>query len=522
MMEFLSATGMLRHGERMRRPNLGLVAVLAILAATIPADAKKNERKAPELKRWIDGPIRYIAEKPEVETFRSLKADDDRILFVERFWARRDPHPETMTNEFRQLFWERVREANDSFLDSGVEGWRTDRGKIHILYGPPNEIQDDVHYRADDPTSIGGIIRWVYDGRVGGRRDVNPVTVVPFVRGRGGEYKVSYDPKLSSVFFNPRKMEAEGTDPVERWMEVVGMPGRTEMSVMLDLGKLQEVPPQAQLLLERVETREAYLTHDVAARVNRFGHPEHRGEWLVSLTVDVSYTAGRDNPAVIARFRPLSDIETGDGSSRSQRVLDEALFKVVEKDEQRFAQARILLPPDEYELTILVADPDTAKTGLLRRELRLGPLSDRFRFSDVVLAEDLESLRYRALTSYDEPYTLGPFRVVPRFSSDYVPGDTVRLFYEVYEAALPLAVSYQVQGREDDGRWIDLGLAAETAQEHHSQAWALPTTESWPVGQYRVRVEVSDADGKLISTNVPFALAAATQSADEDGLERDK
>lgn len=506
----------------MRRSNLGLLAGLTVLAMLIPADARKKTPKAPELKQWIDGPIRYLTEKHETKTFRSLETDGDRFLFIERFWARRDPHPETITNEYRQIFWERVREANELFIDSAGDGWHTDRGKIHILYGPPTEIQDDVNFRTDDPTSTGGIIRWIYESRAGGRMDVDPITVVPFVRGRGGAYKVSYDPKLASVFFNPRAMQAEGTDPVERWMEVVGMPGRSEMSVMLDLGKLQEVPPQAQLLLERVETREAFLTHDVSARVDRFGHPEHRGEWLVSLTVDVSYTMDRDQPAIIARFRPLDDLRPGDGASDSQRVLDESLFKINEKDGYRLAQARILLPPGEYELTILVADPDTAKTGLLRRELRLGPLSDRFRFSDIVLAQDLESLRYRALTSYDEPYTIGPFRVVPRFSSAYRPGDTVQLFYEVYEAALPLAVSYQVQGREDDGRWVDLGDAAETAQEHRSQAWALPTNEHWPLGQYRVHVEVSDADGKLISTNVPFELTAGIQSAGEDALERDK
>ena len=506
----------------MRRPNLGLLAVLAVLAALIPADAKKTTPKAPELKRWIDGPVRYLTEKPETEAFRSLETDDDRILFIERFWARRDPHPETLTNEYRQLFWERVREANELFLDSAGDGWHTDRGKIHILYGPPTEIHEDLDYHADDPTSVGGIIRWIYDGRVGGRRDVAPVTIVPFVRGRGGEYRVSYDPKLSSVFFNPRAMQAEGTDPVARWMDVIGLPGRTEMSVMLDLGKLQEVPPQAQLLLERIETREAYLTHAVSARVDRFGHPDHRGEWLVSLTVDISYTATLDYPAVIARIRPLENLSAGDGTSKSQRLLDEASFKISEQDGYRVAQARILLPPGEYELTILVADPDTAQTGLLRRELRLGPLSNRFRFSDIVLAHDLESLRYRALTSYDEPYTIGPFRVLPRFSSNYRPGDTVQFFYEVYQAALPLEVSYQVQGREDDGRWVDLGLVAKAAQEHRSQAWALPTSEHWPLGEYRVRVEVSDADGKLISTNVPFELTAEVQSAEEDGLERDR
>lgn len=506
----------------MRRSNLGLLAGLAVLAMLIPADARKKNPKVPELKQWINGPIRYLTEKHETETFRSLETDDDRILFIERFWARRDPHPQTITNEYRQIFWERVREANELFIDSAGDGWHTDRGKIHILYGPPTEVQEDLDFRADDPTSVGGIIRWIYEGRAGGRRDVAPVTIVPFVRGRGGEYRVSYDPKLSSVFFNPRAMQADGADLVERWMDVVGMPGRSEMSVMLDLGKLQEVPPQAQLLLERIETREAYLTHEVSVRVDRFGHPDHRGEWLVSLTVDISYTVGRDLPAVIARFRPLADRSLGDGASRSQRLLDEASFKINEQEGYRAAQARILLPPGEYELTVLVADPDTAQTGLLRRELRLGPLSDRFRFSDIVLAHDLETLRYRALTSYDEPYTIGPFRVVPRFSSNYRPGDTIQLFYEVYQAELPLEISYQVQGREDDGRWIDLGLAAESAQEHYSQAWALPTSEHWPLGEYRVHVEVFDADGKLISTNVPFELTAEVQSAEQDGLERDK
>ena len=84
----------------------------------------------------------------------------------------------------------------------------------------------------------------------------------------------------------------------------------------------------------------------------------------------------------------------------------------------------------------------------------------------------------------------------------------MRLFYEVYRAALPVTVSYQVQGREEDGRWTDLGEPAQEMQEHHAQAWELTTSERWPLGEYRVRVEVTDAEGKLISTDVPFELVA--------------
>jgi GWxTD domain-containing protein len=487
----------------MPRRNLATLA-LALALIAVPGAAKKS--RDPDLKEWIDGPIRYIAQKAETREFRSLETDADRILYIERFWALRDPHPETMTNEYRQLFWERVREANSLFLDSPHDGWRTDRGKIHILYGPPTEVEEDLDYHPDSPTATGGLIRWIYDGRAEGRTDVDPVTIIPFVRSAGGEYRLSYDPKLSTAIFAPRQLRMPWEDETQRWLEITGPPTRSELSVMLDLGRMQEVPPQAQVLLERIETREAYVTHEVSARTDRFDHPDRDGEWLVTVSVDVSHTSGREAPAVIARLRPAT--ATLEDASPDQRILEETSFKVVDVGDQRVAQARIVLLPGVYEMTVLVADPDTAQTGLLRRELRLGTPSERLRFSDVVQALELESLRYRALSSYDEPYTVGPFRVVPRFGNAYLPGETVRLFYEVYRAALPVKVSYQVQGREDDGRWTDLGLPAEAVQEHRAQAWELPTSQHWPIGEYRVRVEVTDADGKLISTDVPFELVA--------------
>jgi hypothetical protein len=94
-----------------------------------------------------------------------------------------------------------------------------------------------------------------------------------------------------------------------------------------------------------------------------------------------------------------------------------------------------------------------------------------------------------------------------------LPGDTLQLFFEVYEATLPLDISYQVQGLEDNGEWIDLGGPAQARQEHYSQAWALPTSERWPLGRYRIRVDVLDAQGKLISTNVPFELTDRAEPA---------
>ena len=70
----------------------------------------------------------------------------------------------------------------------------------------------------------------------------------------------------------------------------------------------------------------------------------------------------------------------------------------------------------------------------------------------------------------------------------------------------PLRVSYQLQGKEQNGDWVDLGRPSVSEQQAEALAWELPTTESWPLGEYRVRIEVNDAEGRLISREVPFTL----------------
>ena len=77
-----------------------------------------------DLKDWILGPIRYIAQPEERKAFRTLSDEGERALFIERFWIRRDPTPDTLVNEYRQLFWERVREVNDMIQNTPGPGWK--------------------------------------------------------------------------------------------------------------------------------------------------------------------------------------------------------------------------------------------------------------------------------------------------------------------------------------------------------------------------------------------------------------
>lgn len=112
--------------------------------------------------------------------------------------------------------------------------------------------------------------------------------------------------------------------------------------------------------------------------------------------------------------------------------------------------------------------------------------------SDLVLARTLTPLAYRALISYDEPFLVGAFRVVPRIGTTVPRGESVNLFFEVTGGSPPYRVAAQLEGREQDGSWRELGPPMTRDDGDRSQGFTLETKASWPAGEYRLRVSVRD------------------------------
>jgi len=90
-------------------------------------------------KKWLDEDVRYIITDEERAAFKQLSNDEERDNFIEAFWARRDPTPDTVENEFKEEHYSRIAYANEHFA-AGIPGWKTDRGRIYIMYGKPDEI----------------------------------------------------------------------------------------------------------------------------------------------------------------------------------------------------------------------------------------------------------------------------------------------------------------------------------------------------------------------------------------------
>src|SRR4249919_2655922 len=91
-------------------------------------------------KTWLEQDVTYIISDEERKSFKSLSNDEERESFIENFWLRRNPNPDSPDNEFREEHYRRIQYANDHYA-AGKPGWKTDRGHVYIAFGAPDSIE---------------------------------------------------------------------------------------------------------------------------------------------------------------------------------------------------------------------------------------------------------------------------------------------------------------------------------------------------------------------------------------------
>src|SRR5438270_328559 len=174
-----------------------LAAGLALLAGVSPAQRARKELESPYPK-WIGQDVAWIISDDERRAFKQLGTDEEREQFVKQFWLRRDPTPETVENEYKEEHYRRIAYANAHFA-SGMAGWRTDRGRIYIRFGAPDEIE--AHPSGGSwqrPAEQGGGTTSTYPFEVWRYRHLDNVgenILVEFVDpSQSGEYRMTIDP----------------------------------------------------------------------------------------------------------------------------------------------------------------------------------------------------------------------------------------------------------------------------------------------------------------------------------------
>jgi hypothetical protein len=197
------------------------------------------------------------------------------------------------------------------------------------------------------------VIRWVYL-KPGGRSDIDPVVYVPFVRDVSGEYRLSYDPKLASPFFTWSQLDDNRTRGFGSFLTVDPAGGRNALSVMLDLGKMQEVPPQETILLDEVESVETFAYLPLAIAIDRF-QPEGSG-LLAVVTVAIPQDGDLPRSWRASRGRVPTP--------RAPAFWEKGSFRIEGEGSSRVAQGRVLLDAGApWDVTVLAVEGTRASAA---------------------------------------------------------------------------------------------------------------------------------------------------------------
>jgi GWxTD domain-containing protein len=126
---------------------------IALFAQAVPSpETQTRPEKLPaqlgsRFRKWLTEDVGYIIAGDERRRFNEIRTDGEREQFIEEFWLRRDPTPDTVKNEYKEEHYRRLAYVNQRFA-SMLPGWKTDRGRTYIVYGPPDEIESHATVEA--------------------------------------------------------------------------------------------------------------------------------------------------------------------------------------------------------------------------------------------------------------------------------------------------------------------------------------------------------------------------------------
>ena len=160
--------------------------------------ARKLAKESAPYTTWLTEEVPYIITKEESDAFLRLATNEERQQYVEEFWRRRNPDPDSPENGYREEHYRRIAYANERF-SSGIPGWKTDRGRIYILWGPPDEIESHPSGGTyDRPPEQGGGSTTTYPWELWRYRhleDIGDNIELEFVDpSSSGEYHLTMDP----------------------------------------------------------------------------------------------------------------------------------------------------------------------------------------------------------------------------------------------------------------------------------------------------------------------------------------
>ena len=495
-----------------------------------PIKVKKEASKIYE--RWLKEDVTYIITKAERRAYKTLKTDEERENFIENFWRRRDPNPDTEENEYRDQYLERIAYSNEHFT-SGKPGWMTDRGRVYITRGKPDSVEaHPMGGSYNRPSYEGGGTTSTYPFEVWFYRHIDGVgsgIEIEFVDPTGtGEYRIARNANekdallfvpgaglttAESLGLSTKGDRITGVNANQNYTRDQDSPFR-RLQITNDALKAPDVKYSGVTITDSPLFDNAQSI-DFDLQVDFFRQSENK-----ILTVFTAQAENKEltfkNEGGIATarlniFGRITAVTNRRAGTFEDAVLVHSTTDDLANAKKRksiYQRAYPLKPGATYKVNVEVRDVVTGKIG----KRKVGFTVPRYIAQELGTSTLILASKLRATTDADigARFVIGNTKVIPNLSGVYKRGQEIGIYLQVYNAKVDqrtlrpgVDVSYILmkndkviyERKEDWSGLSDSGQRLILAR--------LISTGSLPLGAYKVKVRITDNVGKERRTLEP-------------------
>ncbi|HEX9233117.1 MAG TPA: GWxTD domain-containing protein [Candidatus Acidoferrum sp.] len=423
---------------------------------------KKMGRALKELdaqyKQWLNEDVIYIIAPEERTAFLQLSTSEEREQFIEQFWLRRSSNPDLPENDFKEEHYRRIAYANEHYA-SGIPGWKTDRGRTYIIWGPADEV--DSHPTGgtyDRPMNEGGGSTSTYPWEMWRYRYLEGIgnnVEIEFVDPSGsGEYHMTMDPSEKDALLHVpgaglSLMESMGmASKADRFTRSDGTNLPTTMggqpASMNEFNRLEQFAKVQQAPAVKFKDLEALVTSRIVRDQVHFAWRTDflkvtNDTVLVPVTVQVPNSQlsfqSKDGVHsatlnVFGRVSTLTGRVVQTFEEAVSRDFPDSLFQQSVKLQSIYQKA-VPLRPGLYRLDLVIKDVQSGNVGVVNSRLQVPRYADeKLEASSLILADQIEHVPAKQIGAGQ--FVLGSSKVRPRLEGDFTTADKLGIYMQVY------------------------------------------------------------------------------------------
>jgi GWxTD domain-containing protein len=498
--------------------------VLTVVAAlaTISAFAALS----PALQSWGSGPAQFLMTREEAKQWKSTQNDTGAQKFVDLFWARRDPTPQTPVNELKERFDQIVKYADEHFTSGKLAGSMTDRGKVMMVLGPPSKIghskggkggvevpdspdaapDNPLEGMEDQPATSGPSETWTWEGdRIPAFAGPSSFSLV-FKDVGTGDFRLQ-----RSRTFDYRAAEEKSINAAIKSPNLTEVPKYTQASV----------PPPPVVAVKQVPASEIKVTTDLKSDVYRTAIDQYRstktnpykdspvfygefitpkGDYFVPVEISVPSSAG-----LTATDQPVFFGTVTDATGKVVASYEEPAPLSMSKTDLYYDKS-LILPPGKYSGVFGLAR-DGKPITLGRTEMNLTGLDKTSpTVSRLIISNNVYPMS--AAQKPTDPFAFGGMKVVPKGNRTFSRQDELWYFVEVRNPGVDSTGAAKFQSKVDvewkvNGKTVKQSSPLQETpaeplkgvQGHYAIGSSIPLAGFAP-GDYTLKVKLIDTVSK--------------------------